>query len=59
MVKIMYAVEYKLKDKKTGNVALLGLRKVVEADTETNAIVELRRSTHIADIEVVSVEPWK
>jgi hypothetical protein len=59
MVKIMYEVVYKLKDMKTGNVALLGLRKVVEAESETNAIAELRKSTQIADIEVVSIETWK
>lgn len=56
MAKIKYQVKYKLKDKKSGRVTGSGQRDI-QAESETNAIAQLKKTMQIHEVEIVAVTP--
>lgn len=56
MAKLKYQVKYKLKDKKTGRVISSGQRDI-QAESETNAIAQLKKMWQTHEVEIVAVTP--
>ena len=58
MIKTRYEVKYKLKDKKTGRLTNSG-QQSVQAESETNAIAQIKKLFMHHDVEIVAVTPKK
>jgi hypothetical protein len=55
MAKTKYRVKFKQMDKKTGRVTNSGRIQDVQAESETNAIAQIKKQHSTTEVEIISV----